>query len=321
MIFARLSFKLSSIASATSNKYSFLLAHCSAVFLDARFVGFHYVQTAQILSRVLPNSTEAAFAFIFSGFQAGTIGAYLLSPVIMDAFGGWKSLFYTYGAVGLMALVPWLLLAKDSPSVAAATSANENKSSIVSKTSDTQWKDALLSYKEAPWRQILQSKGCWGILLAHAAKNYGLYNNLAWTPTFYSQQYGVGVKESAFLSVLPSVAGMIGGFVAGIAADSILRTMADTRTVESTTQVRKAFQAIGLLGPAVALALLALYTPDDPLVAQIALTAAVGMQSFNSAGFEAGLQDKVGPRWAGMLYSVTSLPAVLRKWIFQNSAL
>ena len=116
------------------------------------------------------------------------------------------------------------------------------------------------------------------------------------------------------MSVLPSVAGMVGGFVAGIAADSILQTMADNRTVERTTQVRKAFQAIGLLGPAVALALLALYTPDDPLVAQIALTAAVGMQSFNSAGFEAGLQDKVGPRWAGMLYSVTSFPAVMRKW-------
>ena len=79
--------------------------------------------------------------------------------------------------------------------------------------------------------------------------------------------------------------------------------------------MRKAFQAIGLFGPAVALGSLAFFTPDDAGVAQFYLTAAVGLQSFNSAGFEAGAQDKAGPKWAGMLYSVTSLPAVMRKCV------
>jgi len=259
-----------------------------------------------------------AFAFIFSGFQAGTIGAYLLSPFVMDALGGWRGLFYAYGAVGLVMLIPWLVLAKDGPTVASATLSaaevddNKNiKAALEVSERTSPLKHSLLSYKEAPWMDFLRSKGCWGILLAHAAKNYGLYNNLAWTPTFYAQQYGVGVKESAFLSVLPSVAGAVGGFVAGAAADSILRNMKDV-SVESTTQVRKIFQAIGLFGPAVALGSLALNTPEDPVVAQFALTAAVGLQSFNAAGFEAGLQDKTGPKWAGMLYSVTSLPAVMR---------
>ena len=255
-----------------------------------------------------------ALAFVFSGFQAGTIGAYVLSPSVMDVFGGWRGLFYFYGLVGLVMLVPWLLLAKDGPSLTASALDNNNKLSVAVKTRATALNDALLSFKEAPWMQFLQSKGCWGILLAHAAKNYGLYSNLAWTPTFFAQQYGVGVKESAFLSVLPSVAGMVGGFIAGFAADSILRNMpADHRTVESTTRVRKVFQTIGLLGPAAALASLALHIPEDAVVAQVALTAAMGMQAFNSAGFEAGLQDKVGPKWAGMLYSITSLPPVLRK--------
>ena len=127
---------------------------------------------------ILPYSYEIAFAFIFSGFQAGTIGAYLLSPSVMDAFGGWRGLFYTYGAVGLIVLVPWLLLAKDGPSAAAGAPDHDNKLSTVSTTSKTQWKEAILSYNEVPWRQILQSKGCWGILLAHSAKNYGLYTNL-----------------------------------------------------------------------------------------------------------------------------------------------
>jgi ACS family sodium-dependent inorganic phosphate cotransporter len=59
--------------------------------------------------------------------------------------------------------------------------------------------------------------------LAHASNNWGLYNNLAWTPTFYAEQYGLNVKESALLSVLPSVAGAVGGLLAGSTADAFVR--------------------------------------------------------------------------------------------------
>lgn len=227
-----------------------------------------------------------------------------------------------YGAVGLVMLAPWLALAKDGPTriIAAAADNDDTKPAIIESQTATMnsapssLDETLQSFKEAPWKDFLKSPGVWGILLAHSAKNVGLYTTLAWTPIFYAQQYGVGVKESAWLSVLPSVAGAAGGFVAGAAADAMLRSLEDV-SVESKTRVRKAFQAIGLFGPAVALGSLAFFTPDDAGVAQFYLTAAVGLQSFNSAGFEAGAQDKAGPKWAGMLYSVTSLPAVMRKCV------
>lgn len=77
------------------------------------------------------------------------------------------------------------------------------------------------------------------------------------------------------------------------------------------TNIRKVFQGIALYGPAVALGALSLEIPEDPIVAQSFLMAAVGLQAFTAAGFEAGNQEKAGPRWAGLLYSVTSLPAVI----------
>lgn len=249
-----------------------------------------------------------AFAFIFSGFQTGTIAAYLVSPMVMEIFGGWRGLFYVYGVIGMLITLPWLLLAKDEPTLIVTDSSVENIKSIKNLPS---WKDSLKSFQQAPWKDFLQSKGVWGILLAHSAKNYALYNSLAWSPTFYSQQYGVSVKESAWLSVLPSVAGVLGGFAAGTCADTILRN--GEISVQATTRVRKNFQTIGLLGPAMALGCLAVYTPDDAGVAQCYLTAAVGLQSFNSAGMEAGGQDKAGPKWVGMLYGVTTLPAVISK--------
>jgi hypothetical protein len=35
------------------------------------------------------------------------------------------------------------------------------------------------------------------------------------------------------------------------------------------------------------------------------------MQSLNAAGYGAANQEKAGPKWTGLLYSVTSLPSVV----------
>lgn len=257
-----------------------------------------------------------ALAFVYSGFHAGTIGAYLLSPIVMDSLGGWRALFFTYGWLGLLLLGPWLWLAKDSPTIPiieASSSSSRPSSSIIVTPTKSSLDEALQSFKDAPWKDFVESKGAWAMLLAHSARNWGLYTSLAWTPTFYAEQYGIGVRDSAWLSVLPSVAGAAGGFLAGALSDYVLRSTKDISD-ESKTRVRKAFQAVGLLGPAFALATLANSIPEEAWVAQMYLMASLGLQSFNAGGFEAGNQDKAGPKWTGMLYSITSLPAVMSKF-------
>ena len=264
--------------------------------------------------------SQTALAFIFSGFHAGTIGAYLLSPYIMDVMSthqnqhnDWRVLFYVYGTCGILLLIPWLLFAKDQP----VTTSTDTTTSATSSDDDTpfttttSWDDALASYQNAPWKEFIQSKGVWGMLLAHCAKNWGLYTSLSWTPTFYAEQYNIGVRDSAWLSVMPSIAGALGGFIAGTLADQAITNMSVSLNDETTTQIRKIFQTVGLLGPAIALAALAYQLPEHAWVAQLYLMVAVGLQSFNAGGFEAGTQDKAGPRWIGMLYSVTSLPSVM----------
>ena len=286
-------------------------------------------------------------AFIFSGFHAGTIGAYLLSPYIMDVWtnnhdyintNDWRILFYVYGTFGLLFLIPWLRYAKDEPTTTVTATAlaisaakmendptttfqttsiriDDSTATTITATSTSSWDEALQSYRNAPWKQFLQSKGVWGMLLAHCAKNWGLYTSLSWIPTYYAEQYHIGVRDSAWLSVLPSIAGALGGFIAGTLADNTMKNMSASMSDESTTLIRKMFQAVGLLGPAMALAALAYQSPDEAWVAQLYLMVAVGLQSFNAGGFEAGTQDKAGPRWIGMLYSVTSLPSVMGTFI------
>lgn len=221
-------------------------------------------------------------------------------------------------------------------------------------------------YNDAPWKQMIQSKGVWAMLLAHCSKNYALYNTLSWSPTFYYEQYGIGVRDSAMLSILPSIAGIVGSFVAGLSVDTIFRLLArstfslqqkqdeevlvvnsflisnlkndnaddmDNESViddATKTVVRKVYQSIALYGGAISLGMLACnllaetnqnvhdqttIQEMEPFTAQLYITVSVALQAFCGAGFEGGNQDKAGSKWTGLLYSVTSLPAVLCKLI------
>jgi MFS transporter, ACS family, solute carrier family 17 (sodium-dependent inorganic phosphate cotransporter), other len=291
----------------------------------------------RLLSVFVPYDQKSlALAFLYSGFHIGTIMAYVASPVIMDTFqeittmvantvttADWRFLFYVYGACGLLVLLPWVLLTRDQPTnngEVSSTSTNSRSTttntittpttsiattSITNYTPTNSFESAIQHYQTAPWKALVQSKGVWGMLLAHCAKNWGLYTSLSWTPIFYAEQYGMSVRDSAWLSVLPSVAGALGGFLAGTMADRTLKNLR-TKTTTSTsigdtddtivTQMRKQFQTVGLVGPAIALGALAYQKPDEARIAQLYLMVAVGLQSFNAGGFEAGTQDKAGKK-------------------------
>jgi len=313
----------------------------------------------RILSNwVPPDKKSTVLSIVISGFQLGTVVAYLVSPLILDFFSGldggpantpgWRGMFYFYGLLGLLWIVPWSLFARDAPEstvdvedceeilvntmieddaslvlnecpVPDDAEANTTTTTSAAATASAHFQGAKTLLLSAPWSDFVKSPGVWAMTLAHAAKNWELYNLLAWTPTFFNEQYGLNVKESAFFSVLPSICGIVGGLTAGNAADFILVKLADSDSngdyskiaaVKKRTQVRKLFQSIALLGPAACLYLLS-DLPERASTAQILLGGAVGLQAFDSAGFGAATQEKAGERWAGLLYSLTSLPGVL----------
>lgn len=278
----------------------------------------------RILSDWVPPEKKAtALATVLSGFQTGTVGAYLVSPWIMDQFGGWRGLFYIYGALGLLWLVPWMILAKDAPEgtygtvVADDTFLNSMIDDDDFDIDDPNKEKSTLQkmgsvLQSAPWSTFATSRGVWGMTLAHAAKNWGLYNLLAWTPTFYSEQYGLNVKESAIYSIVPSLCGAIGGLTAGNLADYVLSKGGEdgSDAIAYRTNVRKLFQGLALFGPAACLLTLS-GLPEDVTVAQALLGGTIGLQAFDAAGFGAATQEKAGKKWSGLLYSLTSLPGVM----------
>jgi MFS family permease len=212
--------------------------------------------------------------------------------------------------VGLLFLVPWLIFAKNSPNE-SSEKAVMTKAKLESESAEVSTFDSAKTVvASAPWKEFARSKGVWAMFLAHAANNWGLYNNLSWTPTFYAEQYGLNVKESALLLAIPSIVGAVGGLIAGTIADRMIQNL-DIASDDEVTSIRKLFQGIGLFGPSLCLAILSSRIPDEPWVAQTLLAGTVGMQSFNAAGYGAANQEKAGEKWTGLLYSITSLPSVM----------
>lgn len=327
-------------AAAYSSMIPLLLARASVGAAES--VVLPTLQTL-LSSWTTAESKGKSLATVFSGFHAGTVLAYLLSPLVIEYLGGWRELFLVYGGVGLFWLIPWLAFAKDSPSdlllakkeIQPTTGRSEFSSGTVIDTTATstsnnfadsaaltveepaaasEWAKSLETLKAAPWGDFVRSKGAWAMLLAHAANNWGLYNNLAWSPTFYSEQYGLNVRDSALFSVLPSVAGAVGGFFAGSVADKLLKDIEfedQEQRDREVTKVRKTMQGLALFGPALALLTLSSHIPEQPWVAQLLLMGTTGLMAFNSAGYLSANQEKAGEKWAGLLYSMTSLPAVM----------
>lgn len=273
----------------------------------------------RILSAWIPsNRKSVATAVVFSGFQAGTIAAYIVSPYVIALAGSWRGMFLSYGAFGLTCLAPWFTLAKDSPTCESTFHLDNMQVSGTAEESQHVFRDpqtipvssAIAFFRAAPLGEMLSSRGVQGMTIAHAANNWGMYVMLAWVPTFYNEQYGLNVKESTFFSVLPSLGGAVGGIVAGLVADAWIRGHPNCSDV-GMTQLRKVFQGFALLCPAAFQAMLAFDIPDEPLVAQSLLTGTIGLQAFNTAGYGAATQEKAGTKWSGLLYSVSSLPCVM----------
>ncbi len=132
---------------------------------------------------------------------------------------------------------------------------------------------------EVPWAGFGRSKAVWGMTAAHAASCWGSYVTAAWLPTYLSEAWSLSLSDSALLSVLPYVGGVVGATAAGWAADTLVGRDVDL------TVVRKGSQAVASFGPALCFGCLAA-GPSSTTAALAAFSLAVASSSASAAGFQ-----------------------------------
>lgn len=264
-----------------------ILLLCLARALVGLGEGISPAAATDLISRVVPVTERSrATAVVFGGLNAGSVLGLIVAPFIINQFG-WESVFYGFGALGILWAV-WYLISFGGNELKKAELELEKYNGKPAEKKVEQ---------DVPWGKFLRSKPLWALAYTHFCNNWTGFVLLAWMPTYFSNGLGLDLKNASLLSILPPVASIATSSFAAPMADKLI---ADGQPV---TLVRKAAQAIAFLCPAICMAFTA--TAEDPFTAIAFLTVGLGLSSFSIAGLYSNHAD-LSPRYASILLGFTN---------------
>ena len=117
-----------------------------------------------------------------------------------DEFGGWPSVFYFFGALGVVWFLLWTTFVYDNPDVHPLISQKELayiQRSIGAQTSKHK--------VPTPWKKILTSMPVIAILVAQTGHGWGLYTLLTELPTYMKSVLHFDLKQVIFAILKPTV--------------------------------------------------------------------------------------------------------------------
>ncbi|KAK4016726.1 putative inorganic phosphate cotransporter isoform X1 [Daphnia magna] len=240
-------------------------------------------------------------AFAFTGAQFGTVITLPLSGILCEhGFdGGWPTVFYVFGTLGIVWFAVWMPLTADSPSRHKNIS-KEEKEYICSSLRDS------IKRKSAPvpWRCMFRSKACWAVGAANVGHAWGFYTLLTELPSYMDNILHFNMKQNSFVSALPYLAMWLFSLLCSTIADLLI-----SKQIFRVITVRKIFNSIGQYGPALAL-VGAGFIGCNTVAAVILLTLAVGLSGASYSAFQVNFVE-IAPPYAGTLFGVTNAVANL----------
>lgn len=154
-----------------------------------------------------------ANGLIFAGVG---IGAGAAPPLItyITVNHDWRWAFFVSALIGLVALVVWLLVARDRPEQHPWTSAEE----AAYIKAGTAAAAPAVAQKPAPWLTILKNRHLAALTLSYFCYGYVAYIFFTWFFKYLSSVRGLDLKASALYAMLPFIAmavcSPLGGFIA-----------------------------------------------------------------------------------------------------------
>jgi len=159
-------------------------------------------------------------SFILTGAPLGTLITYLVSGILCDSqiLGGWPSVFYISGSVGVLWFIVWSLVAESSPENDGCISVEEKEYIIMHRGAD---KNTVMP--TVPWKKIALSKAVWALVISNICVSWIFYTFLTCLPSFYKEVLNFSLRENGFASALPYMLDVFVALVCGQVADFLRR--------------------------------------------------------------------------------------------------
>ncbi|XP_066938077.1 putative inorganic phosphate cotransporter isoform X2 [Macrobrachium rosenbergii] len=264
--------------------------------LEGAAEGVTFPAAHHLLARWIPVTERARFtAFVYAGCQFGTVVTMPISGWLCDTdfLGGWPSVFYVFGSLGLVWGVAWFLMVFDSPRAHPRISTQEKN--YIMETCGTKEGKAL----PVPLKAIFTSMPFWAIMVVHFGQNWGFFTLLTELPTYLKNIQHFDMKRNGLLSALPYFVMWV---VSLLYSQLIDRLYASGKI--STITVRRTSMVIGIYGPMVSLVAMCFVNCNEVL-AMVVLCLAVGLNGAVYCGYMCSHQD-LAPNFAGILMGFTN---------------
>jgi len=232
--------------------------------------------------------------FVYAGAQIGTVVAMPISGVLCQTVN-WQSVFYVFGAIGVVWSVMWIFLVYDRPSSHPRISPQE-RNYIETSQGPQRAKGVTL---KTPWLKMVTSPSVYAVMMGNFAHNWGNFFIMTTIPQFLSYILKFDIQSSGAVAGAPYLTMWFGMLLGGTVTDFLL-----SRHLMSVTTVRKLFCILGFVVPTACLIGIG-FVNCEKEVAVFCLVVTGFCLGLSWGGWGVNHMD-IAPPFAGTVFGITN---------------
>lgn len=156
-------------------------------------------------------------------FGAGaSLGSVVSAPFIAYLYlaFGWKMTFAGIGVLGLLWIIPWLLINKNTPDKHPWITPEEQKHILSSATNKA---TAPIATEVYSWRKLLGFRNTWALISSRFFIDPVWWMFVTWLPFFLKENFGFDIKQVGAFAWVPYLFAAIGGLAGGFFSSYLIK--------------------------------------------------------------------------------------------------
>jgi MFS family permease len=200
-----------------------------------------YPNAAGVIARWFPARERARSQGLV--WAASRFGG-MLAPVFIvpvQAWLGWRAVFWMLGGVGILWAAVWLRFFHDRP--------EDDPRITQEELAEIATKEHAHEKARTSWRQILRSQALWRVVLAYGFYGCASWFYFSWFPTWFIHKTGL-TMNGILLTALPFAMGVAGNLSGGVVSDRLAAQWGAKRALRTIPAVCLAATAVTLVAMA-----------------------------------------------------------------------
>ncbi len=150
-----------------------------------------------------------------------SMGSVIALPVIAWSYAitGWQLTFLGIAFLGILWIIPWLLINKNTPDKHSWITKEEQDHILDAENKKT----ATTEITVYTWKQLLNFRNTWGIISSRFFIDPVWWMFVTWLPTFLKEQFSFDIKQVGAFGWVPYMFAAIGGVSGGIYSSTLVK--------------------------------------------------------------------------------------------------